>query len=331
MIDRISHPSENYIKNPNINEFKIFLDEKSKAELIKEAEICKNKFGPLGNVANKFPPEKIKNIFMLRKNIYLNNFISKISDILCNKYGIVILEGFPIGLDNEILEIAYFIFGCYLGIPMHNNKNKIFIWNVMAKQYEANISSFDNIRYGNTGEPLDFHTDTGTFAGLLCINQANSGGENYFISTVSVHNKLFKEKRELLEILYSDFYVDRRGEQLDGDTPYAKLPIFKVSKSGHLMTHWAKRYTYSAYEKYSVPELSEIQKEALQVLSEFIEDISKTEKIVIKSKPGDLLLMNNNLIFHNRTSYTGVRLLKRLWVLSNEYPSFPHMFGYWNK
>lgn len=325
-IHKIRH-SSTHLHQSNLDYFTIHLAPHSREVIKNHVTLFKKKFDSLKHASSKQSPIGLTQIVMEDKNPILMALSQRIVQMLCD-LGVALLKDFPMDLDQDEMDIATFIFGCYLGIPMYNNRDKIYIWPIISRQIDSSKSLDGNIRYGNTSFPLSFHTDTTTFAGLLCLQSSQMGGENELISTVAVHNRIFENRKDLLEVLYAPFFIDRRGEQREGDKPYAEIPIFGMNGSGQLMTHWTQSYTREAYRKYTVPPLSSIQEHALEYLITTIEQTATERKVEIKSEPGDFLLCNNNLIFHNRKPFIGDRHLLRIWIHSNRYQSFPHMFGY---
>lgn len=328
MINEVLHPSEHYLTQSNINQFEVSLDKEAISFLISEIARFKNEFNGINNLNFKITTKILKEFIDKNKNSSLSNACNKIIYNLCHISGLATLKNVPVDLSSEELEIMSFIISSYLGLPMYNNRDGVYIWPLIPKQIESSKDIEGNVRYGNTGNALNFHTDTTTFAGLLCVTPAESGGENEIVSTVLVHNELSRTHNNLLEVLYSNFFIDRRGEEMAGESPYATLPIFGLNKAKQLKTHWSKSYTLEAYKKHDVPPLSTAQTQALTLLEETILKFSREKQILVKAEKGDIIFMNNNLIFHNRLPFAGPRYLMRMWVYSEEYESFPHMFGY---
>lgn len=329
MIFEIQHPSEKLHANFDIETIALVLPNEIKKSLVAYTEIFKSKYGSLKEAISSNEFSTILNYFKQKLfDIKIDFFCSNILNIICNHSGCAVIKNFPYENETNDVEIAYFIFSCYLGNPTANNRDGIRVWPVIPKQIDSSKQERTNERHGNSGTALNFHTDTSTFSGLLCIKQAHTGGENELISTVAVHNIIYRKNKELLKTLYFPFYIDRRGEQLDNDLPYAELPVFGVSVKGTIKTHWAKPYLYAAYDKYNLPALNDIQKSALELLIDTINQVALTTKVVIKSEPGDILIVNNNLIFHNRREFYGDRCLLRIWLYATQPEAFPHMFGY---
>ena len=148
-----------------------------------------------------------------------------------------------------------------------------------------------------------------------------------FVDVEAVHDRIGADRPDLLAELYKPVFIDRKGEEQDGAPEYATLPVF-ARQDGVLQCHWTRTYTVSAYKRYDVPPLSALQKEALIFLEQTINQIADETEYSGLAGKGDLVLMSNNRVFHNRKTFSGNRKLLRVWIASSEYPSLPHTFGY---
>lgn len=333
MIKKILHSSEQHVNQPYLEKYTVQVPDSVIDALVKHLHQFKSSnCSSLDVLAQQYPITEIKQRVLQNKQTLIDDFSASIVHQLCHQSGYMCVSNFPVNHSDEDIGLLLFILSCYMGDPTYNNRDKKFIWPVISQQIESTKTLEGNIRYGNTGEALPFHTDTGTFAGLLCINSASTGGENTLISTVAIHNQILDADPLLLSILYEDFYIDRRGEEMIGEHPYASLPVFGMSKQDQLKTFWSHYYNYDAYTKYPIPPLSPKQEAAYALLQHHIQQVYDEKNVTIKADPGDLLLMNNNLIMHNRKPFASLhthqRKLFRIWINNSQYESFPHMFGY---
>ncbi|MBS0186112.1 MAG: TauD/TfdA family dioxygenase [Proteobacteria bacterium] len=324
----INHPSVKILEKAILEDFRNVLKQEHKEALEKHIISFKREFHSLKRASSLYSGIDLKKFILSQRDPSLRILSKEIGRALFYGSGVFLLKNFPL-TEQEDLEISTFVFICYLGLPVYNNRDKIYVWSVVPQQIESSKYPQDaNYRIGNTGLAVGFHTDTSTLAGLLCIKQAQEGGENEIISAVAVHNKILKTRPDLLKVLYSNFFIDRRGEEMPGEKPYAEIPIFKQTKSGQLLAHWTRLYTYEAYRKYDVKPLTNLQQEALEYLVNVVRSIASSQKVVFKAQPGDFLLLNNNLVFHNRLAFKGDRHLLRVWIYSKKHSALPHTFGY---
>ena len=184
-------------------------------------------------------------------------------------------------------------------------------------------------RYHETKEGGSHHTDSPQwkdvpdYLGLFCVHNAKKGGTNLFLSAYTIHNRIFKGRKDLLNILYGKFHFDKRGEFKEGESSTVFEPIFKF-KDGKLYFRYLRNYIDAGHDIQN-QSLSESQKEALTYL-----DNSMLEEDMIMSydlKPDDMVFSDNHWIIHGRTTFEDFddpnlkRLMLRTWIKDKTYPN----------
>ena len=184
-------------------------------------------------------------------------------------------------------------------------------------------------RYHETKEGGSHHTDSPQwedvpdYLGLFCVHNAKKGGTNLFLSAYTIHNRILKGRKDLLNILYEKFHFDKRGEFKEGESSTVFEPIFKF-KDGKLYFRYLRNYIDAGHDIQNQP-LSESQKEALTYL-----DNSTLEEDMIVSydlKPDDMVFSDNHWIVHGRTAFEDYddpnlkRLMLRTWIKDKMYPN----------
>ena len=89
-------------------------------------------------------------------------------------------------------------------------------------------SKAPNTRIYQTAERQSFHTDSADVVGLLCLQDAQEGGESLLVSAVSIYNRMLEERPDLLARLFEPLATDRRGEIPEGAKPYMEIPPFTL-------------------------------------------------------------------------------------------------------
>ena len=184
-------------------------------------------------------------------------------------------------------------------------------------------------RYHETKEGGSHHTDSPQwedvpdYLGLFCVHNAKKGGTNLFLSAYTIHNRILKGRKDLLNILYEKFHFDKRGEFKEGESSTVFEPIFKF-KDGKLYFRYLRNYIDAGHDIKNQP-LSESQKEALTHL-----DNSMLEEDMIMSydlKPDDMVFSDNHWIIHGITAFEDFddpnlkRLMLRTWIKDKTYPN----------
>ena len=252
----------------------------------------------------------LKNKFDKNYKKLINQVISKLE----NSNGFVVLKN--IDIKNLSLNKTIKIYSNLmkkLGVLLVQNKKKEKIVKVqnLGKQWTANNRGY------KTNENINFHTDGGTYAGLMCVSEPHSGGENMIVSSKKIYDLIKKKNPKYLKTLREGFFYHTRGENKGSEkVTKKKYPMFTF-KNNLLHCMFNKNPILWAYEKITLP--SKKKKEIFKVLNS-VETISnKKENITtLKLKQGDILIVNNYKVLHARKKFKDrnkkKRLLLRAWV-----------------
>ena len=182
-------------------------------------------------------------------------------------------------------------------------------------------------RYHETREGGSNHTDSPQwddvpdYLSMLCVNNAKKGGTNLFLSAYTIHNRIYKERNDLLHIFYEKFHFDKRGEFKDGESPTVFEPIFEF-KDERLYFRYLRNYIDTGHDIQNQP-LSKLQEEALT----YLDNLMHMDEMVMRYdlKPGDMIFSDNHWIVHGRTLFEDYddenlkRLMLRTWIRDKNY------------
>jgi len=192
-------------------------------------------------------------------------------------------------------------------------------------------SSMDpNARIYQTHERQTHHTDSCDVVGLLCLRTAKSGGLSSLVSSTTIFNEMRRRRPDLLSLLLDPIETDRRGEVPEGGKPYFPIPVFNWHK-GLLSAIYQRQYIESARRFPRVPPLSQVQIEALDLFDELANDPKLN--LTMELQPGDIQLVHNHTILHDRTAFEDFvepdrkRHLLRLWVAPPNARPLPEVFA----
>jgi len=243
----------------------------------------------------------------------------KITKIL-HGVGLVIIDGkcFTDFSDEEVIEIYRNICKTLGTLLTQNIKNE----ELVKVQYEKKSMQHGG-RYHQSKEGGSFHTDSPhweqvpDFVGLYCINPAKRGGESKFVSVYSVHNKMLKEHKHFLEMLYEQFHFDKRRGEYEPDKPLTSIkPIFAYD-GNQLKCRYIRDYLNDGHKIQNIP-LSKEQIEALDIFDKIIHD--ENLAITYGLQQNDMVFFNNDRVMHGRTSFEDFedeekkRLMIRTWI-----------------
>jgi hypothetical protein len=162
---------------------------------------------------------------------------------------------------------------------------------------------------------------------FACLQPAQSGGESFVVSSVTLHEELRISQPDVLEVLSQPFPFLRHTVDTGNAKPYCELPIFSVH-DGHFAGHFLRVLIDRADQAADAPSLSTVQRRALDVLESLAEDPAL--HVRFRLEPGDVLLLNNWTTFHRRSEFTDAdklterRHLLRIWLsMPNSRPLAP--------
>lgn len=231
--------------------------------------------------------------------------------------GIGLLRGVAVDdFDARHLQVMYWGIGVHAGDVISQNSKGQRLAEVTDR---GNSYADPNARGFATNAELLPHVDTSDMTTLLCIRTAKSGGESRVVSSTSVHNAIFNEHPEYLDVLYRGFYNDLRGEGPSGDInelTHRRVPVYSYH-AGRVSCSFNSRMIDNALQKRG-EELDSKTRDAY----DFMRSVTLREELAyrFRMEPGDIQLISNHSVFHSRTQYIDheqaerKRNLYRLWV-----------------
>lgn len=244
-----------------------------------------------------------------------------IVDEIENGYGFIVIRGLSTEKYNEQdLTDLYYGLGLYFGLPVTQNARGDYIG------YVENVGDKNNksTRVYETNAYLPYHTDLSDVVGLICIRKAKEGGLSSLVSAATVYNKILQHYPEYLSYYYHPAFCDHLGDENPTLTPIFSYYDQKLS------CRYMRAYIELGHERSGMP-LSQVQKEALDIFDQFIQDPELRLDMMLE--PGDMQFCNNYSVMHSRTGFEDYdelekrRKLLRLWlkmpnarILSPEFP-----------
>jgi hypothetical protein len=232
-----------------------------------------------------------------------------------NGRGFVLIKGLPIERwTRREAAVAFLIIGVHLGnLRMQNAEGHL-----LGHVRDLGRSSDDpNTRIYQTRERQTFHTDSCDVVGLMCLQQAKSGGLSSLVSSTTIFNEMRRRRPDLLNVLLQPIETDRRGEVPEVSKPYFNIPVFNYY-DGLVSAIYQRQYIESARRFPGVAPLTSLQIEALDLLDELANDPKLN--LMMELEPGDIQLVHNHTILHDRTAFEDYpeperkRHLLRLWL-----------------
>ena len=192
------------------------------------------------------------------------------------------------------------------------------------------LLAYPNARIYQTTARQNFHTDSCDIVGLLCLQNARSGGLSALVSSVTIYNRLRAQRSDLARVLFQPLATDRRGEVPPGAKPYFEIPVFNWHQ-GAFAAIYQRQYVNSAQRFADAPRLTPPQVEALDALDALAED--PTLHLMMSLEPGDLQFVHNHGLLHDRTAFDDWpeparrRYLLRLWLAPEDAQPLPPVYA----
>ena len=247
---------------------------------------------------------------------------------MLNGRGFVLIKALPVERWTiREAAIAFLVIGVHLGRLRMQNAEGHLIGHVKDLGRSSNDP---NTRIYQTRERQTHHTDSCDVVGLLCLRPAKSGGLSNLVSSTTIFNEMRRRRPDLLRVLLDPIETDRRGEVPEGSKPYFTIPVFNWHE-GLLSAIYQRQYIESARRFPGVAPLSPLQIQALDLLDELANDPKLN--LMMELQPGDIQLVHNHTILHDRTAFEDFpepqrkRHLLRLWLAPPSARRLPEVYA----
>ena len=132
---------------------------------------------------------------------------------------------------------------------------------------------------------------------------------------MTVYNRLLAERPDLIAPLMMDFYKTRYGEEVEGESPYYKTPIFAFVDGFFSALGYSTGFD-AAQGMPGVPPFTDKQIEARPIYDRIVGECS----LDMPFRKGDIQFLNNYVTVHARHTFSDWpemdrrRHLLRLWI-----------------
>lgn len=266
-----------------------------------------------------------------RDDFPLKGFAAALADIrreVEDGRGFVLLRGIPIDrYSKEDAQLLYWGLGTYLGEAVGQNTMGDVLGHVRDVGRDWNEDHHGRGYQGH--DALAFHCDKNDLVALMCWHPARSGGLSCIASSMAIHDAMLARRPDLLELLYGPFYIDYRGEEMEGEKPYYVQPVF-VRHGGRLFARYGRTYVMTGQRFPEVPRLTDDQIAAIQMVDTLAND--DEFRLDMEFRRGDIQLLNNHVILHSRTAFEDwpelerSRHLFRLLFLTDTFADAPAQY-----
>ncbi len=265
-----------------------------------------------------------RDMFPLRQ---FADHLALLRDKLISGIGFEVICGLPVTDYSKEMAAAIF---CGIGAHLGSSRSQNRMGHILGHVRDTGMSSKDaKTRIYQTHERQTFHTDSADIVGLLCIQDAQEGGESLLVSVEAVYNKMRDDCPDLLQCLFDPIATDRRGEVPEGMLPFMTIPPLSWY-NGKLTVFYQRQYIDSAQRFESAKRLTTKHIAALNKFDAYMNDPDLHLKM--KLRPGDMQFVYNHSQLHDRTKFvdwpdlTRRRHLLRLWLSAEGDRELPEVF-----
>jgi hypothetical protein len=258
----------------------------------------------------------------------LGPILTSMRQELLHGRGFVLLRRLPIERYTRLETASIFMaIGAHLGRARSQNAKG----HLLGHVYDFGLSSSDpHVRLYQTNQRQTFHTDSCDVVGLLCVREAESGGDSLLVSALTVYSELSKSRPDLLARLLAPMPHDRRGEVPAGMKPFFEIPVYSWYE-GELTVFYQRQYFDSAQR---FPDARHLTDEDVAALDAF-DTLANDERLTLTMRltPGDIQFVHNHTLLHDRTGFRDSaaperkRHLLRLWLACEGARPLPPAFA----
>jgi hypothetical protein len=241
--------------------------------------------------------------------------------------GFVLLRG--LSVDRSVADAARAFWGicAWFGRPRPQNAQSHLLGHVQDLGHDL---ADPHVRVYQTNRRQTYHTDSCDLVGLLCIKTARRGGLSSIVSSVTVFNEILRRQPDLVPTLFEPYPTDRRGEIPAGMLSYFPMPIYHWYH--HLLSAiYSRTYILSSQRLPEAPRLTAAQLAAMSLVDALAEDPAL--HLMMDFQPGDIQLLHNHQLFHDRTAFEDWpeperrRHLLRIWLCPPDGRPLPRIFA----
>lgn len=254
--------------------------------------------------------------------------LRQLHERLIHGAGFALIRSVPVAeWSRQISAAVFYGLGTHLGHPRPQNAKGHLLGHVIDMGLKADDPE---VRIYQTHERQTYHTDSCDIVGLLCLQQAKSGGDSALVSSNTIYNEMRRTNPELARVLFDPIATDRRGEIPTGQKPFFEIPVFNWYQ-GLMSTIYQRQYIDSAQRFEDAMRLTPLHVEALDCFDSLANE--QRLNFLMRLEPGDMQFVHNHNLLHDRTAFEDwnepakKRHLLRLWLSSPGARALPPVFS----
>jgi alpha-ketoglutarate-dependent taurine dioxygenase len=220
-------------------------------------------------------------------------------------YGIVLFRNFPLQDSDEDVRLMFGGLLSYIGTA----RSQTVRGELLQPVQDEGQAKLDERRGSKHNLGLPIHNDGCDVVGFLCAETPISGGETIIVSAAAVHNALLKGHPEALRCLYRPYenawqdymFPEHKNTEATRLPRTWTAPIFS-QREGKMSCRYSRFYIDRAQHYKGVKPMAKEQRNALDIFDAYLNDAENWQYRRQFDK-GDVLFVNNHVLFHSRTAF----------------------------
>jgi alpha-ketoglutarate-dependent taurine dioxygenase len=255
--------------------------------------------------------------------------MARVREILDLGRRFAIVDRLPVAeMDAEEATAIYWLLSSMVSRPVAQKLDGTMIYDVLDTGRQALPGS--GVRPDKTNGEIRFHNDNAyndtppDYIGLLCLRQAQSGGQSRVVSFHTVCNLLLARYPDRLQRLYQPFWFDRQREYGPGESAIFSAAV--LENTGELKARFSAHQINGGYALRGEP-IDSQGEAAIAALFEIFDDDRLS--VDFDLEPGQIQFVHNRVIGHCRTAFVDhpepdrKRHLVRLWMRDHGRRAYP--------
>ncbi|GLC60278.1 hypothetical protein PLESTB_001593600 [Pleodorina starrii] len=228
--------------------------------------------------------------------------------------GWALVRGVPVWRYSRQQQLAaYWILGLHWGRAVPQNAKGHLIGHIKDIGHDPK-NPLTRLYASKAAQP--WHNDgPADLVSLLCLSDAEEGGDSGWSSSISVHNEILRRAPHLAPVLAGPWFFDRKSEVPEGKKPFFEIPVFNYHR-GYLSVNYSDNYYHLSQRHPEVPKLQQQHHEAMALFNNLACSPQLSIRMVLR--PGDVQLLSNHTCLHYRGAFRDspqhTRHLLRLWL-----------------
>jgi hypothetical protein len=249
---------------------------------------------------------------------------ARIEHCLDRSAGFCVVSGLPFDGSEDHARRVTFLAGLLLGTPVFQDAQGGRMVDIRSTEAEAMDAAMykprsdgTHVRPYETRAAFRMHTDPCDVAGLFCVQSAASGGGSSIVNALALYDRVAAARPDLLAVLHEPFYYAKPRKPGE-PASYHGIPVFSW-QDGYFKAHIVPDLIFVSQFVPEVPRLRDEQRAALDLLMQLA--AAPELKLELRLEPGELLWLNNHVVWHGRDAYEdkpdSVRHLLRIWLATS--------------